>query len=130
VQDHLSSHRRLAFRAVACQALVAVFAGAAAAGAISGRTAGMAAAIGAGSVAVANALQAQVALGGGVQPPSAVFLRLLLGTLVKWLVVVALWWSSIGVIGKAPLFAIGGLLAASLVHPLVVYLGTKVKRER
>ena len=81
-------------------------------------------------MAVANALQAQVALGGGVLPPSAAFARLLLGTLVKWFVVVAVWWSSIGVIGKAPLAALCGLFAASLAYPLVVYLGTKVKRER
>lgn len=90
----------------------------------------MAAAIGAGSVTVANALQARLALGGGVQPPSAAFLRLLLGTLVKWFVVVAVWWSSIAVVGKAPLAAIVGLFAASLAHPLVIHFGTKVKRER
>ena len=90
----------------------------------------MAAAIGAGSVTVANALQAQLALGGGVQPPSAAFLRLLLGTLVKWLVVVAVWLSSIAVVEKAPLAAIVGLFAASLAHPLVIHFGTKVKRER
>jgi hypothetical protein len=129
VQDHLSSHRHLAYRAVACQFLVALSAGALA-GATSGRTAGWAAAIGAGSVALANALQAHVALGGGVVPPSIAFSRLLLGTLVKWFVVVAVWWSAISVIGKAPMAAIGGLFAASLAYPLVVYLGTKVKRER
>ena len=120
MQEHLRSHRRLAYRAVAVQALVAL-ATAAVALAVSGRTAGTAAAIGAGSVAVANALQAHLA---------AAFLRLLLGTLVKWLVVVAVWWASIGVIGKAPLAAICGLLAASLAHPLVIHSGTKVKRER
>jgi hypothetical protein len=129
VQDHLGSHRRLAFRAVACQALVAVLAGAIA-GMSSGRNAGFAAAIGAGSMAAASALQAHIALGGGVLPPGAALYRLVLGTLAKWLVVVLVWWSSIGVVGKAPLAAIGGLLAASLAHPLVVYLGTKVKRER
>ena len=114
---------------MACQALVAV-AAAAIAGAVWGATAGLAAAIGAGSMAVANALQAQLALGGRVQPPGAAFLRLVLGTMLKWLVVFAVWWSSIGVIGKAPLAAIAGLLAATLAHPLVVYFGTKVKRER
>jgi hypothetical protein len=129
VRDHLGSHRRLAYRAVACQALVALVV-AAMAGAVSGRTAGMAAAIGAGSVTVANALQARLALGGGVQPPSAAFLRLLLGTLVKWFVVVAVWWSSLAVVGNAPLAALAGLFAASLAHPLVIHFGTKVKRER
>ena len=129
MQDHLGSHRRLAFRAVACQALIAVLAGAAAV-MVSGGAAGLAAVIGAGSLAVANALQAQFALGGGVQPPGAAFFRLVLGTLLKWLVVFVVWWSSIGVVGKAPLAAIVGLLAASLAHPLVVFLGTKVKRER
>ena len=129
MQDHLGSHRRLAYRAVAWQALVALVA-AAVAFAFSGRTAGMAAAIGAGSVAAANALQARIALGGGVQAPSAAFVRLLLGTLLKWLVVVAVLWSTIPVVGKAPLATILGLLAASLAHSLVVSFGTKVKRER
>jgi hypothetical protein len=129
VQDHLGSHRRLAFRAVAVQAAVALLAGAVAT-ATAGRIAGLAAAIGAASVALASAVQAQLALGGGIAPPSVAFARLLLGTLAKWLVVVAVWWGAIAIIGKAPIAAVAGLLAALLVHPLVVLLGTKVKRER
>ena len=81
-------------------------------------------------MALANAVHAQFALGGGVQSPGAAFARLLLGTLGKWLVVVVVWWGAIEVIGKAPLAALCGLFAASLVHPLVVLLDTKVKRER
>jgi hypothetical protein len=50
--------------------------------------------------------------------------------LAKWLVVIAVWWGAIAIIGKAPIAAVAGLLAALLVHPLVVLLGTKVKRER
>jgi len=98
--------------------------------AVAGRNAGLAASIGAISMALANAAQAQLALGGGVQAPGAAFARLVLGTLAKWLVVVAVWWSAIAVVGKAPLAAICGLLAAALVHPLVVLHGSRVKRER
>ena len=129
VQDHLGSNRRLAFRAVAFQAAVAVLAGLVA-GALAGRIAGLAACIGAASMALANAAQTQIALGGGVQVPGAAFARLLLGTLAKWLVVVAVWWGAIAIVGAAPVPAIGGLLAAALVHPLVVFLGSRMKRER
>ena len=129
MQDHLGSHRRLAFRAVAVQSAVALLAGAVAP-APAGRIAGLAAAIGAASVALASAVQAQLALGDGIAPPSVAFARLLLGTLAKWLVVVAVWWGAIAIIGKAPIAAVAGLLAALLVHPLVFILGTKVKRER
>jgi hypothetical protein len=129
VHDHLRSHRRLAFRAVATQAAVALLAGATAA-MVAGRIAGLAAGIGAASMTLASAVQAQLALGGGVQSPGAAFSRLLLGTLGKWLVVVVVWWGAMGVIGKAPAWALGGFFAALLVHPLVVLLDTKVKRER
>jgi hypothetical protein len=129
VQDHLGSHRRLAFRAVAFQAATAVLAGLVA-WLVAGRIAGLAAVIGAMSMALANAAQAQLALGGGVQVPGAAFARLLLGTLAKWLVVVAVWWGAIAVVGKAPLAALAGLLAAAVVHPLVVLFGSRMKRER
>jgi hypothetical protein len=129
VQDHLGSHRRLAFRAAAVQAAVALLAGAIAS-ASAGRIAGFAAAIGAASVALASVVQAQLALGGGIAPPGVAFARLLLGTLAKWLVIVAVWWGAIAIVGKAPIAAVAGLLAALLAHPLVVLLGTKVKRER
>jgi hypothetical protein len=129
VQDHLGSHRRLAFRAAAVQAAVALLAGAVAS-ASAGRIAGFAAAIGAASVALASVVQAQLALGGGIAPPGVAFARLLLGTLAKWLVIVAVWWGAIAIVGKAPIAAVAGLLAALLAHPLVVLLGTKVKRER
>jgi hypothetical protein len=108
---------------------VALLAGAVAS-ASAGRNAGFAAVIGAASVALASAVQAQLALGGGIASPGVAFARLLLGTLAKWLVVIAVWWGAIAIIGKAPIAAVAGLLAALLVHPLVVLLGTKVKRER
>jgi ATP synthase protein I len=129
VPDHLGSHRRLAYRAAIAQTGVALAAGIAAT-ASSGRIAGLAAGIGAMSIALAGAVQAFVALGGGIQAPGSAFARLLLGTLAKWLVVAAVWWGAIGIIGKAPFAAVAGLLAAMVTHPLVVLLGTKVKRER
>jgi hypothetical protein len=129
VRDPLSSHRRLAFRAVAWQFAIALLAGIVA-GVVAGRIAGIAAAIGAMSLALANAAQAQLALGGGVQPAGAALARLVLGTLLKWLVVIVVWWGAIAVIGKAPLAALCGLFAAWLAHPLVFLHGTKVKRER
>jgi hypothetical protein len=129
VHDHLRRHRRLAFRAVAIQAAVTLVAGATAA-ACAGSNAGWAAGIGAVSIALATAVQAQLALAGGVQSPGSAFARLLLGTLAKWVVVVAVWWGAIGVVGKAPVWALAGLSAALLVHPLTVLLDTKVKRER
>jgi ATP synthase protein I len=129
VQDPLASHRHLAYRAVAWQAATALIAGAVA-GIVAGTDAGIAAGLGALSLALANAVHAWLALGGGVQAAGVAFARLLLGTLAKWLIVVAVWWGAIEVVGKAPLAALCGLLAASLAHPLVVLLGTKVKRER
>lgn len=129
MHDHLRRHRRLAFRAVALQAAVALVAGATAAICV-GSDAGWAAVIGAISIALANAVQAQLALSGGVQSPGSAFARLLFGTLAKWVVVVAVWWGAIGVVGKAPLWALAGLSAALLMHPLLVLLDTKVKRER
>jgi hypothetical protein len=129
VQDHLTRQRRIAFLAAGCQGLLAILAGSVA-WMLAGKDAGRSAGIGAASLALASAAQAQMALGGGVQPPGAAFARLLLGTLAKWFVVVVVWWGAIAVIGKAPLAAVCGLLAASLVQPLVVLLGTKVKRER
>jgi hypothetical protein len=129
VQDHLGSNRRLAFRAVAFQAAVALLAGLVA-GVVAGRIAGFAACIGAASMALANAAQAQIALGGGVQVAGSAFARLLLGTLAKWFLVVAVWWGAIAVVGAAPIAALCGLFAAALVHPLVVFHGSRMKRER
>lgn len=108
---------------------MALLAGAVA-GVVAGTEAGLASGIGALSLALANAVQAQLALGGGVQAAGVAFARLLFGTLAKWLIVVVVWWGAIAVIGKAPLAALCGLFAASMVYPLVVLLGTKVKRER
>lgn len=127
--DHLSANRGIAFRAVAWQALISALTGLLAWGLVGGN-AGLAALIGGSSLAFANAAAAQLALGGGVQTPRAAYARLLLGTILKWVLVVGMWLGAMDVLKRAPLAAILGLLASMATHPVAILFVAKVKRER
>jgi hypothetical protein len=127
--DHLSANREIAFRAAAWQALVSALAGLAAWG-LAGADAGVAVGVGGGSIALANAVATQLCLGVGIRTPGAAYARLLLGTVVKWGLVVGVWLLAMTVLQKAPLAAMLGLLAAMAVYPIAIFFAAKVKRER
>lgn len=87
MHDPIAAGRRSALRAVVFQAVVALLV--ALAFLVKGPAWALAAVVGGGALALGNALAALLSLGGIVRAPVA-FARLLLGTLAKWCVVVAL----------------------------------------
>ena len=120
--------RRLALRAVAYQTAAVVLV--ALVFLIQGPSASLAALLGGASVVLGSALAANVALGGGVVPARSAFARLLLGTGLKWAVVITIFASALGVGRMAPLPLLAGLAVALIVHPLVLNFSVRVERER
>ena len=119
MHDPIATGRRAALRAVAVQAIVALLV---AVGILlsGGLEAGLAAAAGGIAMLAGNALAAVVALGGGIQPAGAAFARLMLGTLGKWLVVVAVLAVALGVFGLPALPILVGLAAGMLAYLLAL----------
>ena len=126
MHDPIATGRRAALRAVAIQAIVALLV---AAGMLlsAGLEQGLAAAAGGIAMLAGNALAAMVALGGGIQPASAAFARLMLGTLGKWVVVMAVLAVALGVFGLPALPTLVGLAAGMLAYLLALH-GTKSTR--
>ena len=126
MHDPIATGRRAALRAVAIQAIVALLV---AAGMLlsAGLEQGLAAAAGGIAMLAGNALAAMVALGGGIQPASAAFARLMLGTLGKWVVVMAVLAVALGVFGLPALSTLVGLAAGMLAYLLALH-GTKSTR--
>ena len=126
MHDPIATGRRAALRAVAVQAIVALLV---AAGMLlsAGLEQGLAAAAGGIAMLAGNALAAMVALGGGIQPASAAFARLMLGTLGKWVVVRAVLAVALGVFGLPALSTLVGLAAGMLAYLLALH-GTKSTR--
>ena len=126
MHDPIATGRRAALRAVAVQAIVALLV---AAGMLlsAGLEQGLAAAAGGIAMLAGNALAAMVALGGGIQPASAAFARLMLGTLGKWVVVMAVLAVALGVFGLPALSTLVGLAAGMLAYLLALH-GTKSTR--
>ena len=126
MHDPIATGRRAALRAVAVQAIVALLV---AAGVLlsAGLEQGLAAAAGGIAMLAGNALAAMVALGGGIQPASAAFARLMLGTLGKWVVVMAVLAVALGVFGLPALSTLVGLAAGMLAYLLALH-GTKSTR--
>ena len=126
MHDPIATGRRVALRAVAIQAIVALLV---AAGMLlsAGLEQGLAAAAGGIAMLAGNALAAMVALGGGIQPASAAFARLMLGTLGKWVVVMAVLAVALGVFGLPALSTLVGLAAGMLAYLLALH-GTKSTR--
>lgn len=97
---------------------------------IQGLSASLAALLGGASVVLGSALAANVALGGGVVPARAAFMKLLLGTGLKWAVVILVFAMASGVGRMAPLPLLAGLAVALIAHPLVLNFSVRVERER
>ena len=112
--------RRAATRAVAVQAAVALFV--AAGFLVLGPRQAMAAAAGGIAMLLANALNLALALGGGIQPARAVYARLLLGTLGKWLVAMVVVAIALGAWHLPPLPLLAGLAAGVLAYLLALNL--------
>jgi hypothetical protein len=95
-----------------------------------GLSAGVAAFLGGISVVLGGALAANVALGGGVVLARSAFLRLLLGTGLKWAVVMTIFAIASGVGRLPPLPMLAGLAVALIAYPLVLNFSVRVERER
>jgi hypothetical protein len=114
-------------RAVAIQAAAALLVALAALVAAGPRQ-GLAAAAGGIAMLAGNALAAAVALGGGIQPAGAAFARLLLGTLGKWVVALAVIVVALGPLRLPPLPLLAGLAAGMLAYLLALNLTQRRQR--
>ena len=113
-------------RAVAIQAVAALLV--ALAFLALGARQGLAAAVGGGAMLAGNALAATVALGGGIQPARTAFARLLLGTLLKWLLVMVVVVVALEAWRLPPLPALAGLAAGILAYLLALNLRSANRR--
>ena len=109
---------------LAAGALAAVVAGAVwdatqAAGAFAGAVA----------AALGTAGMARVALGGGIQPARVIYLRVLAGMLLKWLLVGVLIYLALARWRFPPLAVLSGLVLAMLVFPLAHLSGSVEKTK-
>jgi F0F1-type ATP synthase assembly protein I len=89
----------------------------------------LAAAMGGAAMAAGNGLAIAIAFAGGVQPASAAFARLLLGTLGKWVVVLAMFVLALTVWRLPPLPVLAGLVMGALSY-LVALNQAGVGRNR
>ncbi len=128
MHDSVAMARRSAHRALAIEAVVVTLV--ALAFLVQGPPQALAAAIGGGAVGLGNGVAAFVALGGGIQPARAAFARLLLATLGKWAVVVAVLAMAFGTWRISPLPALVGVVASMLAYLLGLNFGSRIKRER
>lgn len=127
MHDPVAVGRRSAYRALAIQASVAALV--ALAFLVQGPRQAGAAAVGGGVMLLGNALAASLALGGGIQPARAVFVRLVLGTLAKWAVVAGVLVFAFGRWHLSPLPTLVGVVASVLAYLVGLNFG-RVKRER
>ena len=97
---------------------------------IQGSSAMFAALLGGASVVLGSALAANIALGGGVVAARTAFMKLLLGTGLKWAVVILIFAMALGVGRMAPLPLLAGLAVALIAHPLFLNFSVRVERER
>ena len=128
VLNSVAAGRSAAFRAVACQMVAVVVL--ALALLLSGWPAALAALLGGAGVVLGNALAANIALGGGVVTARSALMRLMLGTGLKWMVVITVFAMASGVWRMAPLPLLAGLAVASIAHPLALNFCVRVERER
>jgi F0F1-type ATP synthase assembly protein I len=113
-------------RAVAIQAAVATLV--ALAFLALGTRQALGAAVGGIAMLAGNGLAAAVALGGGIQPAGAAFARLLLGTLLKWLVVLVVVVVALQAWRLPPLPILAGLAAGVLANLLALNLRSANRR--
>lgn len=122
MHDPIAAGRRSALRAVLVQAIVSV--PVAAAFLPWGLRAVLGAAVGGAALVLGNALAAVLSLGGIVRAPEA-FARLLLGTLAKWCVAIAILAVALEVWRLPPLPVLAGLAAGLLAYLLALMLSNK-----
>lgn len=84
---------------------------------------------GAAAAAAGTFGMARLALGGGIQPARVIYLRMLAGMLVKWLLVGVLLYLAIARARFPPLAVLAGLVFAMLVFPLAHLRGAYGQRE-
>jgi ATP synthase protein I len=97
---------------------------------VSGWSASLAALLGGTGVVLGSALAANIALGGGVVTAHSALRRLVLGTGLKWVVVITIFAMASGVGRMAPLPLLAGLAVALIAQPLALNFCARVKRER
>lgn len=95
-----------------------------------GDTASVAALLGGAGAVVGSALAAIIALGGGVVTARSAFSRLVLATVLKWLIVITVFAVASGVWRMAPFPLLAGLAVALAAHPLALNFCVRVERER
>jgi ATP synthase protein I len=93
-------------------------------------SASAAALTGGAGVVLGSALAATIALGGGVVTARSAFSRLMLATVLKWLIVITVFAIASGVWRMAPLPLLAGLAVALIAHPLALNFCVRVERER
>ena len=125
MHDPVAAGRQTALRAIGFQAVVAVLL--AAAFLAQGPRAALAAATGGAALVAGHLVVAMLALGGGIVPARVAFARLMLGTLGKWVVVMAVLAVALGVFGLPALPTLVGLAAGMLAYLLALH-GTKSTR--
>lgn len=123
----LAVGRRLARKAAMLQLVAGVLA-AGVAGLAWGTPQAAGALAGASAAALGTAGMARLALGGGIQPARVVYLRLLAGMLVKWLLVGVLLYLAMAQWRFPPLAVLSGLALAMLVFPLAHLTGGFAQR--
>jgi ATP synthase protein I len=128
VLNSVAAGRSAALRAVAYQMAAVVLV--ALAFLLMGGAASLAAFLGGITVVLGSALAANIALGGGVVTARSAFSRLMLGTALKWLVVITIFAIASGVWRMAPLPMLAGLAVALIAHPLALNFCVRVERER
>ncbi len=129
MHDPIAAGRSAAARAVAVEIAVG---GLVALGflALDGRHA-LAAAIGGAAMAAGNALSIALALGGGIQPASAAFARLLLGVMGKWMVVLATFALALAAWRLPPLPLLAGIATGMLGYLLALNrIGARAGRNK
>jgi ATP synthase protein I len=117
VSHSLAVGRRLARKAAMLQLAAGVLA-AVVAGMAWGISHAAGVVAGAAAAGLGTAGMARLALGGGIQPARVVYLRLLAGMLLKWLLVVVVLYLAIARWQLPPLAVLSGLVLAMAVFPL------------
>jgi F0F1-type ATP synthase assembly protein I len=115
VHDPIAAGRRTALRAVAVQGLAVALL--AAGCLVAGPREALAVGLGGLALVLGNALAAVVALG-GIAPARVAFGRLLLGTIGKWMVAIAVLAAALAIWRLPPLPMLAGLAAGLLAYLL------------
>lgn len=103
--------RRLARRAVLSQAVATLLASIVCLA--FGRDAALGALVGGGAIAIGGSIAAAFTFAGGVSGAGAIFARLLLGTVAKWMLAIAAMYAAIAVFGWPAIAVLVGMASAA-----------------